>query len=208
MRILIIGAGGHGQVVADLVRQMHGYEVLGFLDDDPKLKNREFHGYRVLGPFAEIAAISHEGVIVAVGDNRTRCLFYEELRNRDESVIAARHPRAIVAPDVSIGPGTMICANVVVNIGSMIGANTILNTACNVDHHNRIGDHVHIGPGATLGGTVRVEEGALIGIGATVLPRTHIGAWSIVGGGACVTRPVAANTKVVGAPARPIHHTN
>ena len=78
----------------------------------------------------------------------------------------------------------------------------ILNTGCSIDHHNVIGDHAHIAPGARLGGNVTVGQGALIGIGAVVLPGVRIGAWSIVGAGAVVTRDLPDGVVAVGSPAR------
>src|SRR5437868_1409037 len=66
-----------------------------------------------------------------------------------------------------------------------------------VDHHSHLGDHVHLAPGVHMGGAVTVDEGALVGVGASVLPAGHVGAWSVVGGGACVTEPVAPGATVV-----------
>jgi carbonic anhydrase/acetyltransferase-like protein (isoleucine patch superfamily) len=80
----------------------------------------------------------------------------------------------------------------------------ILNTSCSVDHHNVIGDHVHIAPGARLGGHVTIGEGTLVGIGATVLPGCRVGSWSIVGAGAVVTEDLSDGLVAVGSPARTV----
>ena len=93
-------------------------------------------------------------------------------------------------------------AGVIINCGSTIGENVILNTGCTVDHHNKIAAHVHIAPGTHLGGEVSAEEGVFIGLGASILPRTTIGAWSIVGAGACVIESVPPEQTVVGVPAK------
>jgi len=60
----------------------------------------------------------------------------------------------------------------------------ILNTACSVDHHCRVGDYVHIAPGARIGGEVTIGDRALVGLGAIVLPRVTIGHDAVVGAGA------------------------
>lgn len=208
MRVLIIGAGGHAQVVADILFQMraHGIvlEPIGYLDDDPSLAGQNLLGLPVRGSLASLPAIMHDAVTVAIGDNLIRRQVYEALRALGEHFLTARHPSAVIASSVQIGPGCMVCAGVVVNPGSVVGANVILNTGCTVDHHNRIGDHVHVGPGAHLGGEVDVGEGALVGIGATVMPRCRVGAWSVVGAGALVRADLPDRVTAVGVPARAV----
>ncbi|MEW5985872.1 MAG: acetyltransferase [Chloroflexota bacterium] len=204
--ILIIGAGGHALVVADVLLRMRaaGEDVIpiGYLDDNPALAGRALLGLPVLGGIASLPAIAHDAVIVAIGDNRTRARLFTTLVSQGEHLAVARHPSAVIAPDVVIGPGTMICAGAIVNPASVIGANVILNTACSADHHNQIGDHVHLAPGVHLGGAVTIGEGALVGIGATVMPGRTVGAWSVVGAGSLVHRDVPPEVTAVGAPAR------
>lgn len=207
MRVLIIGAGGHGQVVADILlsRQESGLgevELVGFLDDNPTLHQTAWLGVPVLGSVSLASALAHEGVVVAVGDNRIRQQLSHRLQAGGEQLVTAIHPRAVIGRAVSIGAGTMICAGVVVNTGSALGQGVILNTGCTVDHHNQIEDYVHIAPGAHLGGDVTVGEGTLVGIGATVMPQRRVGTWSVVGAGAIVTKDVPAGSTVVGFPAR------
>ncbi len=207
-RVVILGAGGHGQVVADILWQMNasGTDVVpvGYLDDNPRLTKQRFQDVPVLGLIADLSLVSHDAVVVAVGDNATRRRLYDALMLRGESFYICRHPRAVVASGVSIGPGTMICAGAIINPGSVIGSNVILNTGCTVDHHNRIGDHVHIAPGVHLGGDVTIGEGTLVGIGATVMPGRHVGAWSVVGAGSLVSRDLGDAVTAVGMPARAI----
>jgi len=206
MRVLIIGAGGHGQVVADILLQMRdtGEDVqpIGFIDENPALTGMEYLDLPVLGTESCLSSITHDAVIIAIGDNQTRKGRFANLRELGESFAIARHPRAIIAPDVVIGPGCMIMAGVVINSGSIINENVILNTACTVDHHSEILAHAHVAPGCHLGGQVLVQEGALIGIGSTVMPRQKIGPWSIVGAGSLVHADVPENATVVGVPAR------
>jgi sugar O-acyltransferase (sialic acid O-acetyltransferase NeuD family) len=202
MRIVILGAGGHAQVVADILWRMRdgGQDVLpmAYLDDNAALHGQSFLNVPVLGATDKLTEIEHEAVIVAVGSNRIRQKLFLGLQEQGATFAIACHPTAVIAPDVQLGPGSMICANVVVNTGAAIGQNVILNTACTVDHHNRIGDHAHIAPGVHLGGDVWVGEGALVGIGAIVLPQRRIGRWATVGGGAVIVRDVATGVTTVG----------
>jgi sugar O-acyltransferase (sialic acid O-acetyltransferase NeuD family) len=203
-RILILGAGGHGQVVADILREMAragaAVEPIGFLDDDPALRATAPLGLPVLGGLAE--RVDVEAAIVAIGDNATRRELFERLRARGVKLATAIHPRAVVAAGVPIGPGSVVAAGAIVNTGSVVGVNAILNTGCTVDHHNQIGDHAHIAPGAHLAGQVHVGEGALVGIGATVLPKCRIGAWATVGAAALVRADIPEHATAVGVPAR------
>lgn len=206
MRVLIIGAGGHGHVVADILLRMNEHtgavEPIGYLDDNPSLHGRQLLGLAVLGTTAALTSTAHDAVVVAIGDNASRRRLFEQLRQAGERFVAACHPQAVIAPDVTVGAGAMVCAGVVVNPGSVIGSNAILNTSCSIDHNSRIGDHVHIGPGARLGGQVVVAEGALVGIGATVIGRRRVGAWSVVGANLLVYHDVPDGATVMGNPAR------
>lgn len=204
--ILIIGAGGHGQVVADIFRARHASQLVsdrvGFVDDDRARLGCVFVDSPVLGTLAQVHEIAHDAVIVGVGDNATRSKIFHRYLAAGERIATAEHPRSIVAADVAIGSGSMLCAGAIVNTGAAIGRNVIVNTGATVDHHSILGDHAHIAPGVHLGGEVVVDEGALVGIGAIVLPRVRIGAWSTVGAGAVVTADVPPGTTVVGVPAR------
>jgi sugar O-acyltransferase (sialic acid O-acetyltransferase NeuD family) len=208
MRVVILGAGGHGQVVADILLRMHertnSVEPIGYLDDRPALFGQKFLGLPVLGSIAALGSVSYDAVVIAVGDNATRRRLYEQLRSNGIELATARHPDSVIAPDVTVGPGTMVCAGAVIGTSSVIGSNCIVNTSCSIDHHNRIGDHVHIAPGVHLGGEVVVSDGAMVGIGSTVLPRSRIGAWSLVGAGSLVLGDVPEAITVTGKPARPM----
>jgi sugar O-acyltransferase (sialic acid O-acetyltransferase NeuD family) len=208
--VVIFGAGGHGQVVADILlrRQETGApdKPIGFLDDNPALAGRIVLGLPVLGPLERLDEVDHGGVVVGIGDNRIRARIFASLRARGECLVTAVHTTAVIAPDARLGDGVVVMAGVVVNTGSVIGDDAILNTGCTVDHHGRIGDHAHVAPGAHLGGEVRVGPGALVGVGSAVAPGRTIGEWAIVGAGAAVVRDVPPHTTAVGVPARVIRH--
>lgn len=206
MRVVIVGSGGHGQVVADVLLAMRevGQEIepVGFVDDDRALHGSSPLGLPVLGPVSDLDGHPHDAVIIAVGDNRTRQQLARRLEGKGERLVTARHPDSVVGREVDVGAGTLLCAGVVVNPGARIGANVILNTGCSVDHHNVVADFVHIAPGAHLGGDVSIGEGTLVGIGATVMPQRRVGAWCVVGAGAVVCADVPDGVVVVGVPAR------
>lgn len=208
MRVIVVGAGGHGQVVADILLSVRrqGLDVIpiGYVDDDPALSGREFLGLPVIGGTERLREVVHDAVIVAIGDNSRRRVVFSALEQQGKRFAIARHPSAVIAAGVTIGPGTAICAGAIVNPGTIIGSNVILNTGCSIDHHNHVGDHVHVGPGVHTGGDVTIGSGSLVGIGATVMPGRTIGANCIVGAASLVLRDADEGTVVAGVPARRI----
>lgn len=203
-RLIIIGAGGHGQVVADAVRAANragaGSRLLGFADDG--LAGGEVDGYPVLCRIDETESVEHDGFVVAIGDNRLRAETFDRLASRGKKPLTIIHPAAVVADNAVLGAGVVVCAGVVVNAHAEIGDDVILNTGCTVDHHVRIGAHAHIGPGAHLAGNVAIGSGTLIGIGAAVIPGRVIGEWAVIGAAAAVVEDVPAGAVAVGVPAR------
>jgi len=202
MRVLIIGSGGHARVVADILLAMENVEPLGFIAKDGASAHVESHGLSSLGDDDDVFKIEHDAVVVAVGENSLRKRLFDQLAVAGEKLISAVHPSVIMAPDVTVGAGCVICAGAIVNTGSRIDDNVILNTGCTVDHDCIVSRHVHIAPGVNLAGDVSVGEGVFLGIGASVVQGVALGDWATVGAGAAVISDIAANSVAVGVPAR------
>lgn len=205
-RVLIVGAGGHAQVIADIVlslaRSGEDWTLVGFLDDNPELMGSERLGVKVLGTSDQVREFGHDTLVIGIGENVARARKFDQLKSASEKFVTLVHPRASVAEDVQIDDGTVVFAGAVINTGSVIGPNVIVNTGATIDHHARIGAHVHIAPGVHLGGTVTLGEGVFLGIGSSVIPNRTIGEWTTVGAGATVIRDLPARVTAVGVPAR------
>lgn len=205
--VVIVGAGGHGRVVLDILAQAESYKPIGFLDNNRQLHGRRVDGLKVLGGVDKAASLHAEGVrraIVAIGDNGIRRDIARTVEAAGFELVNAIHPSARLATNVTLGKGLVIAAGALVCAHVQIGDYAILNTGCIVDHESMIGMAVHICPGVRLAGHVVAESGAFVGIGATIIQNVRIGFEAIVGAGAVVVQDVEPMTTVVGVPARPI----
>lgn len=206
--LVIWGAGGHGKVVLEVARSTEHFQRIVFLDDESKRAGQTFCNCPLVGGARELHRFRGNAFIVALGDNRDRARCFRSALDEGLFPAALVHKTAVVASSVSIGGGTVVMPGVIVNPGAVIGENCILNSGAIIEHDCRIEAHVHISPGAVLGGGVKVGLLAHIGIGAVVLPGGTVGDESIVGAGAVVLREAPAHCTVVGVPAKPIFRTS
>ena len=195
-KLVIIGASGHGKVVADIARR-NGYSEIVFLDDDERI--HECGGYSVIGKSSEAGTIDAD-IIVGIGNAGIRKRIQESIL--DEKLVTLIHPDAAVAEDVVIGAGTVVMAGAVINPGARIGKGCIINTCSSVDHDCEVGDYVHIAVGSHLCGTVSVGDGTWIGAGAIVSNNVSICPNCMIGAGAVVIKEIKESGIYVGVPAR------
>lgn len=201
-QVIIIGASGHGKVVADTILQS-GDQVRGFLDDNPEL-GESFIGFPVLGTIDQFVDYPDAKFVVAIGNAKIRENIVEKLAG--VSWYTAIHPRAVISSlDTSIGEGTVVMAEAVINAGAKIGKHCIINTGAVVEHDNRIDDFVHISVGAKIAGTVHVGKGAWIGIGAAVKNNVEICEECMIGAGAVVVGDVCKPGTYIGIPAKRVN---
>jgi len=211
MKCVIIGAGGHGRVVLDIMQRADQHEVIGFVDSDPEVAGRRVDGQLILGDPSILPHLRDEfgvrGAIVAIGDNGVRRNFADKVDHLGLTLVNAVHPSANLARSVTLGTNIVIAAGALVCAHCQIGDSVILNTGSIVDHESMVGTACHVCPGARLAGRVAIESGAFVGIGATIIQNVRIGCEAIVGGGAVVIHDVAPMSTVVGVPAREIKRT-
>jgi len=201
-RLAILGASGHGKVVADTA-ECCGWQVIEFFDDAWPQTTRN-GAWNVVGDTALLKAALHtyDGVLVAIGNNHIRHRKLLELEDAGGRLCCLVHPAATVSRHALLDRGTVVFAGVVVNADARVGLGAILNTGCSVDHDCVLGAAVHVSPGACLAGGVRVGDLSWIGIGASVRQLVHIGRQVTVGAGAAVVADVADLLTVIGVPAR------
>lgn len=195
-RLVIVGASGHGKVVADIA-QLNGYTDIVFLDDNKSVT--ECAGYPVIG---NTNAIIDGDIFVAIGNSIIR----QELMNRfiDHCQPILIHPNAIVAKDVKIGAGSVVMAGAVINPSTTIGRGCIINTSSSVDHDCVLGDFVHIAVGAHICGTVTISDSVWVGAGAIISNNISIGSDCVIGAGGIVVKDLLKPGIYVGIPAKKI----
>jgi len=205
-KIVILGASNHGKVVLDILRDQK-LSVVGFIDQT-KPKDYLIGNKSVIGKEEDLAeliinySITH--CIIAIGDNWTRSIIAKRIQQLHPSLafISAISPYSYIAPDVTIGFGTIIAPGVIINTGSTIGNFCLLNTKSSLDHDGKMLDFSSLAPGVTTGGNVAIGYCSAICLGANIIHRVTIGNHSIVGAGSLVLHSVEDYQVVYGNPAK------
>lgn len=204
---LIIGAGGHGRVVADALLAA-GEPVAGFLDQDPMVHGAHFLGLPVLGGDEVLASADFAGCVLVNGvggaePGGLRRVIQERLESAGYRFRGVRHPSSVLSPWTVLAEDVQLLAGSVVQTGAWLGRGCIINSRALVEHDCRLEGYVHCAPGAVLCGDVTVGEGTHIGAGAVVRQGLSLGPGTIVGAGAAVVTSNAGRAVLVGVPARP-----
>jgi len=203
LRIVVVGAGGHGKVIISMLQRGDAYSVCGYVDptdSGPVLDVPHLGDDSMLAEIAQKCGNAVIGV-GSLGDVRARVAAFERCRAAGFDMPAITAPTAVSGHHVAIGDGTVLMDGVVVQPGTQIGHCAILNTRSSIDHDCRIGDFAHIAPGATLSGEATIGDRAHVGTGATIIQGIRVGERCIIGAGAVVVEDCEAGQTYTGVPA-------
>lgn len=195
MKLTIIGASGHGRVIADIAK-LNGYDDIEFLDDNEELT--QCGKYPVVGKSSNAVDIQND-LVIGIGNATIRKHLMEHLEGKSFPTLI--HPNAVVADDVTIGKGTIVMAGAVINPGVVIGKGVIVNTCSSIDHDCNVANYVHVSVGSHLCGTVNVGESTWIGAGATVSNNLNVCSNCTIGAGAVIIKDIIESGTYVGVPA-------
>jgi len=200
--LVILGGGGHGLVVGDLVAGNPSFRLLGYLDDN-KPRGATVDGYPVLGKISDLDRLCREhplAVCNAVGfvnpDPALRARLFDLAAGAGALLPPFVHPSAVVDPRAVLGRGVQVHAGAVVGPEAVLEDGAMINTKAVISHHCRVGRHTHVAPGAVLAGAVKVGEGCLVGMGVTAYLGITIGARCVIENGAALFRSVPGGTRV------------
>ena len=209
-RIVIIGAGGQGREVADILRHQaqvsNELTILGFVDHNRNLHGQTLDGLPVLGDWSWLEGVDcvELAAICTVGSPEICRRMVQWATTLGLTFVNAVSPLARISPFARVGQGITVFPHAVVNTGACLDSHCILNIGATVSHDTRVGRYCNINPGVHLAGNVRVGEGCYIGMGASVIQGRSIGSWTVVGAGAVVIGDLPSNVTAVGIPAKVI----
>ncbi|MEQ1545600.1 acetyltransferase [Methyloglobulus sp.] len=201
-RLAILGASGHGKVVAEIA-ELCGWDEIHFFDDNwPDVITNG--PWNVLGDTNSLAKNSdaYNSAIVAIGNNSIRYDKSLYLIAQGFNLATLIHPLAIVSGYSEISAGSVVMAGAVINPFAKIGMATIINTSATVDHDCMIEYGVHVSPGVNIAGAVFVGALTWLGIGANIKQCVSIGRQVVVGAGSVVVNDISDGLTVVGVPAK------
>jgi sugar O-acyltransferase (sialic acid O-acetyltransferase NeuD family) len=202
--IIILGAGGQGRVVLELIREGGDFAVVGFLD---KVVSGSIHGVPVLGDDDLLAALRAQGIahlFIALGHNSLRQKLGEKARLLGFTQPALIHVTAHISPSARVAEGALVMARAMLGTDARLEKHAILNTGAIADHDVVLGPASHVAPGCALAGEVSVGARSLVGVGSAVRPGMQIGADATIGAGSAVVTHIADGARVGGVPARPL----
>ncbi len=205
-KIWVYGTGGHSTVIADLIISLREYEIIGFIDDDPRKAGSFFYKhanvYTEDGFEEQNKSLKVNNMFIAIGDCNVRKRIADKYK--DFHFPTFIHPTAILGKYSSIEEGTAIMPYAIIESEAHVGRHCIVNNASIIGHGVKMGDYCHVGGGAVLSGGVQLGNGCLVGVGATITPLSKVGNHSTVGAGAVIAKDVAEGVFMFGNPARQI----
>lgn len=201
-KLVIIGAGPHAKVVADILYQNGQYEIIGLVDDIDK---EGFLGLKVIGNDNYLKVLFNQGVskaFIAIGNNRIRRKLFETVQGIGFEIINVISRNAVISPYVKFGKGVVVMPGAVINVDTVIGNGCIVNTNSSIDHDGKVGKFVHIAPGTAIAGNVSIGDETFCGVGCRVIDGIKIEENVMVGAGAVVISDIKPNCTIVGVPAK------
>ena len=173
MKLLIVGAGGHGRCCLDIVRENSIYEEICFLDDCGI--GNIVNGVKIAGDIESLNSYSSDyDVLVAVGNNAFReklILQAEELGHKVITLVSSKSTvsdYALVQAGTVVFPGAVVEANAQIGKGCIVAANTTINHDAVVEDYTLVNSNSVIRPNAVLKSKAKIGSHCVITFGKTI----------------------------------------
>lgn len=208
MKSVIIGAGKYGEVYLSYLKES-GVNVVGFLDDDPKIADKLFGGLPVLGPVSILPTLREKYGITSVycplGNNQLRVKLLRRAESLGYDTPNYIHPSVIISPNVEIGKGVYILLGSQVMPYTRIDDFVMISMNVSIAHHNILKSGTFLSTGCNFGASIVADENAYCGIGSTIMTGLHrLGKDCLIGAGAVVIKDVPDGAVMAGVPAKVI----
>ena len=170
MRLVILGAGGHGNAVYDVAFESGNYDEIIFLDDHydegctvinygpTKTKCNLFGKCSDYKKFID----DNTEIYPAFGDNEVRLNWQKEIKASGGKLPTIISKFAFVSRSAVVNEGTVVFPEAFIGAGSYISNCCIINAAAVVDHGCFIEEGVHINVGAVIMGENTVKRLSVI----------------------------------------------
>jgi sugar O-acyltransferase (sialic acid O-acetyltransferase NeuD family) len=210
-KIIILGGLGNGSVIANAIidannRGNKEWVFSGYLNDREDIGSK-IEEFPVLGKTSEIKIFINEGyyfinTIYRIDGQQERIEMFETLNIPDEQLAVFVHPTAYVAPNVKLGPGTVIMPLVAVSSGTCFGKCCIVMVSATIGHNNLIGNHCHFAAQCCVGAYLNIQDGVHIGLNASIRENLTLGQFSTLGMGSILTKNMGTKEIWTGTPAK------
>lgn len=186
--IIVIGSGGHGRSVTEIILQSDEFNLVGFVDDS-FVPNATLWGYPIIGKINDLAEVRllADFAVVAIGNNTLREKIFAQLNELNFKFASIFHPKSIVSPRAIIGEGTVVMAGAIVGTEAKLGRGVIVNCGATVDHHCTVGDFGHLGVNACMAGGSNLGVSAWLHAGSSLDYSVSVSAETIVPAGVGVS---------------------
>lgn len=205
--IIILGAGGFGREVYLWSKDTFSkdkYRIKGFLDDNSKALDGYSLNVDIIGSMVEYIPDEHDRFLIATGSIDAKKNVIDILKKKGAKFINLIHPKAVVADNVKIGSGVIICPNSLIATDVQIGNYVTINCGTQIGHDVIIKDYTSIMSQVEIGGDCKLGGKVFMGSNSTIIPGRKIGDNAVIGTGSIVIRNVKENTTVFGNPAKRI----
>lgn len=203
MDIILLGAGGHAK---DTIKNIREYNldcrkaarlnIVCCLDDMNPRPGDGLLGHPVSGDLSVLQSRARRNarVLCAVGDPLNRKRFVAKAARYKPEYLTFVHPSVKLDASIRIGRGSSVFASAVLSAFVTLGEHVSCNYQCSVSHDSVLADFVTLCPGVNVSGRAAVGEGTLMGVNACCANNLSIGAWSVIGAGAIVSKSVPARS--------------